>query len=91
MCLGTLSASILFPIALLALFLLRRENNAAVGLFFFTVPLYFLLVLMFFHYEARYLTGTLAGYLPLAGYALARIRSAPTSTGDQAHAQEGWR
>jgi hypothetical protein len=73
MCLGTLSASILLPTALAALFLLRRENKAAIGLFFFTVPLYFLLFHMFFHYEARYLTGTLAGYLPLAGYALTRI------------------
>ena len=91
MCLGTLSASILFPTALIALFLLRRENKTAVGLFFFTVPLYFLLVLMFFHYEARYLTGTLVGYLPLAGYALARLRSAPPSTGDQGHARAGWR
>ena len=75
MCLGTLSASILFPTALVAIFLLRREHQAAVGLFFFTVPVYFLLFHMFFHYEARYLTGTLAGYLPgLAGYALTRIR-----------------
>jgi hypothetical protein len=72
--LGTLSASILFPTALVALFLLRRENKTAVGLFFLTVPGYFLLVLMFFHYEARYLTGTLVGYLPLAGYALSRIQ-----------------
>jgi hypothetical protein len=72
--LGTLSASILFPTALVALFLLRRENKTAVGLFFLTVPVYFLLVLMFFHYEARYLTGSLVGYLPLAGYALSRIR-----------------
>jgi hypothetical protein len=73
MVLGTLSASILFPTALVALFLLRRAHQAALGLFFFTVPLYFLLVFMFFHYEARYLTGTLVGYLPLAGYALAKI------------------
>jgi hypothetical protein len=72
--LGTLSASILFPTALVALFLLRREHRIAVGLFFFTVPVYFILVLMFFHYEARYLTGTLVGYLPLAGYALNRVR-----------------
>jgi Dolichyl-phosphate-mannose-protein mannosyltransferase len=72
--LGTLSASIFFPTALAALFLLRREHRTAVGLFFFTVPLYFLLILMFFHYEARYLTGTLVGYLPLTGYALSRIR-----------------
>jgi Dolichyl-phosphate-mannose-protein mannosyltransferase len=71
--LGTLSASILFPTALVALFLLRREHKTAVGLFFLTVPVYFILVLMFFHYEARYLTGTLVGYLPLAGYALTRI------------------
>ena len=72
--LGTLSASILFPTALVALFLLRREHKTAVGLFFLTVPLYFILVLTFFHYEARYLTGTLVGYLPLAGYTLSRIR-----------------
>jgi len=72
--LGTLSASILFPTALIALFLLRREHKTAVGLFFFTVPLHFILVLMFFHYEARYLTGTLVGYLPLPGYALGRVR-----------------
>jgi hypothetical protein len=72
--LGTLSASILFPTALAALFLLWRENKTAVGLFFLTVPVYFLLVLMFFHYEARYLTGMLVGYLPLAGYALSKIR-----------------
>jgi len=72
--LGTLSASILFPTALAALFLLRREHKTAVGLFFLTVPVYFLLVLMFFHYEARYMTGMLVGYLPLAGYALSRIR-----------------
>jgi 4-amino-4-deoxy-L-arabinose transferase-like glycosyltransferase len=74
--LGTLSASILFPIALVAFFLLRREGKTAVGLFFLTVPVYFILVLMFFHYEARYLTGTLVGYLPLAGYALSKIRGA---------------
>jgi hypothetical protein len=74
--LGTLSASILFPIALIAMFLLWREDKGTVGLFFFTVPLYFLLVLMFFHYEARYLTRRLAGYPPLDGYALTRIRSA---------------
>jgi hypothetical protein len=72
--LGTLSASILFPIALVALFLLRREHKTATGLFFLTGPVYFILVLMFFHYEARYLTGTLVGYLPLAGYALSKIR-----------------
>jgi hypothetical protein len=72
--LGTLSASILFPTALVALYLLSREQKTAVGLFFLTVPLYFVLILMFFHYEARYLTGTLVGYLPLAGYALSKIR-----------------
>ena len=72
--LGTISASILFPTALVALFLLRHEHKTAVGLFFFTVPLYFILILMFFHYEARYLTGTLVGYLPMAGYALSRIQ-----------------
>jgi len=70
---GTLSASILFPIALIALVLLKREKRIDVGLFLFTIPLYFLLLHMFFHYEARYLTGTLAGYLPLAGYVLSKI------------------
>jgi hypothetical protein len=73
MALGTLSASILFPISVLALVLLRGEHKTAVGVFFFTVPAYFLLVLMFFHYEARYLTGALVGYLPLAGYTLATL------------------
>ena len=76
----------LFPTALVAIFLLWREHKAAIGLFFLTAPLYFLLVLMFFHYEARYLTGTLVGYLPLAGYTLARMRSAPTNMGDQTSA-----
>jgi 4-amino-4-deoxy-L-arabinose transferase-like glycosyltransferase len=74
MVLGTLSASLLFPTALVALFLLARQQRASVGLFFFSVPVYFLLVLMFFHYDARYLTGTLAGYLPLAGYTLTRLQ-----------------
>jgi len=74
MLLGTVSASILFPLALIALFLLKREKKASLGLFFFQVPLYFLLVHLFFHYEARYLTGTLAGYLPLAGYVFSKIR-----------------
>jgi hypothetical protein len=74
MLLGTFSASILFPLAFVALLLLKREKKADIGLFFFTVPLYFLLLHMFFHYEARYLTGTLAGYLPLAGYVFSRIR-----------------
>jgi 4-amino-4-deoxy-L-arabinose transferase-like glycosyltransferase len=74
MLLGTFSASILFPLALLALILLRREKKAALGFFFFHIPLYFLLLHMFFHYEARYLTGTLAGYLPLAGYVLSKLR-----------------
>jgi hypothetical protein len=85
MALGTLSASLLFPTALVALFLLWRDNNVAVGLFFFSVPLYFLLVLMFFHFEARYLTGTLAGYLPLAGYVLASILAVPVSPEHQVH------
>jgi hypothetical protein len=40
---------------------------------------------MFFHYEARYLTGTLAGYLPLAGYVLAKILAAPVHPEDLAH------
>jgi hypothetical protein len=50
----------------------RAQNR--VGLFF-TVPVHFLLILMFFHYEARYLTGTL-GY-SLAGYALSRSGAGP--------------
>lgn len=72
---GTLSASLLFPIALIALFLLKRDKRLDAGLFLFSIPLYFLLLHMFFHYEARYLTGTLAGYLPLAGYVLSRVRA----------------
>jgi hypothetical protein len=63
----------LLVLALVARFLLGREHGAAIGLFFFAAPLYFLLVIKFFHYEARYLTGTLVGYLPRGGYALARI------------------
>jgi 4-amino-4-deoxy-L-arabinose transferase-like glycosyltransferase len=82
MVLGTLSASMLFPTALVALFLLVREKRASAGFFFFTVPLYFLLILMFFHYEARYLTGTLVGYLPLAGFTLSRLRVQNKSSGD---------
>jgi 4-amino-4-deoxy-L-arabinose transferase-like glycosyltransferase len=78
---GTASSSILFPLALIALFLLKRERKATVWLFLFHIPLYYLLLHMFFHYEARYLTGTLAGYLPLAGYVLSRIfASRPAAT-----------
>jgi 4-amino-4-deoxy-L-arabinose transferase-like glycosyltransferase len=73
MLLGTLSASILFPLALIALFLLAREKKAAVALFFLHVPLYFILLHLAFHYEARYLLGALAGYCPLAGYVLSRL------------------
>jgi 4-amino-4-deoxy-L-arabinose transferase-like glycosyltransferase len=84
MLLGTLSASILFPLALLALFLLRREKKTDIGLFFFAVPLYFILVHMFFHYEARFLTGALAGYLPLAGYVFSKIRLKKRRTAGEA-------
>lgn len=70
---GTLSSSVLFPLAFVALIFLRREKKVATWFFLFQIPLYFLLLHMFFHYEARYLTGTLAGYVPLAGYALSRI------------------
>jgi 4-amino-4-deoxy-L-arabinose transferase-like glycosyltransferase len=73
MLLGTLMASLLFPLGIAALVLLAREKKAALALFFLQVPLYFILLHMFFHYEARYLLGTLAGYLPLAGSVLARL------------------
>jgi len=70
---GTFSSSVLFPLALIAFVLLKRDRKSAVWVFLFQIPLYFLLLHMFFHYEARYLTGTLAGYLPLAGYVLSRL------------------
>jgi hypothetical protein len=73
MALGTLSASFLFPLGIVALILLGRKKRVAEGLFLFQIPLYFLLLHMFFHYEARYLTGTLAGYLPLAGYVFSKF------------------
>jgi 4-amino-4-deoxy-L-arabinose transferase-like glycosyltransferase len=70
---GTLSASLLFPCALIAFFLLSRERKRNEALFFLQIPVYFLLLHMFFHYEARYLLGTLPGYLPLLGYLLSKI------------------
>jgi hypothetical protein len=72
MILGTLSASILFPLSLVGVFLLFRAKKAALALFFLQIPLYYILLHMFFHYEARYLVGTLPGYLPLVGYVFAR-------------------
>lgn len=71
MILGTASASILFPLALIAVILLAKARRARQAIFFFHIPLYFILLHMFFHYEARYLVGTLPGYLPLVGWLLA--------------------
>ena len=73
MILGTLSASLLFPLAAIAAILLIRDRRTAAALFFLHIPLYYVLLHMFFHYEARYLLGTLPGYLPLVGYLIARI------------------
>jgi hypothetical protein len=74
MALGTITISILFPLSLIAVFLLGREKRGAEAFFFFQIPLYFILLHMFFHYEARYLMGTLPGYLPLVGYLLSKIK-----------------
>lgn len=74
MILGTLSISLLFPLALVAVVLLVREKKWKTALFFFHIPCYYLLLHMFFHYEARYLLGTLPGYLPLVGYLLSKFR-----------------
>ena len=74
MILGTLSISLLFPLSLVSVFILIREKKRALALFFFHIPCYFLLLHMFFHYEARYLLGTLPGYLPLLGYLLTKCR-----------------
>jgi len=71
MILGTASASILFPLAVIAVFLLIKARKSRPALFFLHIPLYFILLHMFFHYEARYLVGTLPGYLPLVGWVLA--------------------
>jgi 4-amino-4-deoxy-L-arabinose transferase-like glycosyltransferase len=89
--LGTLSASLLFPLGLLAAIILIRRKRAATALFFLHVPLYFILLHMPFHYEARYLLGTLPGYLPLIGFLAAELagklkRTAPEGAaggGDQ--------
>jgi 4-amino-4-deoxy-L-arabinose transferase-like glycosyltransferase len=72
MILGTLSASILFPLSLVGVFLLFRAKKTALAFFFLQIPLYYILLHMFFHYEARYLVGTLPGYLPLVGFVFAR-------------------
>jgi hypothetical protein len=69
---GTFSASILFPLSLVGVFLLFRAKKTALALFFLQIPLYYIFLHMFFHYEARYLVGTLPGYLPLAGFVLAQ-------------------
>ncbi|MFC2167183.1 hypothetical protein ACFLQZ_04385 [Acidobacteriota bacterium] len=74
MVLGTLSISLLFPLALTAAIILIREKKWEMALFFLHIPFYFLLLHMFFHYEARYLLGTLPGYLPLIGYLMSRLR-----------------
>jgi hypothetical protein len=73
MILGTLSASLLFPLAAIAAILLIRDRRATAALFFLHIPLYYVVLHMPFHYEARYLLGTLPGYLPLVGYLIARI------------------
>ncbi len=73
MILGTLSASLLFPLSVAAAILLVRAGKSAVALFFLHIPLYYILLHMFFHYEARYLLGTLPGYIPLIGYLFSRI------------------
>jgi hypothetical protein len=66
--LGTLSVSVLFPLALVAASILVRRKRGVEALLFLQIPLYFLLLHMFFHYEARYLLGTLPGSLPLIGF-----------------------
>lgn len=66
--LGTLSVSVLFPLALVAAAILVRRKRGVEALLFLHIPLYFLLLHMFFHYEARYLLGTLPGSLPLIGF-----------------------
>jgi hypothetical protein len=73
MILGTLSASLLFPLASAAVIILGRRKKLAAALFFLHIPLYYILLHMFFHYEARYLLGTLPGYLPLVGFLLAAV------------------
>jgi hypothetical protein len=78
MILGTLSASVLFPLSLVGVFLLFRVRKTALALFFLQIPLYYILLHMFFHYEARYLVGTLPGYLPLVGFVLARAMRQPS-------------
>jgi 4-amino-4-deoxy-L-arabinose transferase-like glycosyltransferase len=81
MILGTLSASLLFPLAAIAAFLLIRNRKTATALFFLHIPLYYVLLHMFFHYEARYLLGTLPGTLPLVGYLIARITAKRAKAG----------
>lgn len=74
MILGTLSASVLFPLSFVALIILIREKRWVPAIFFFHIPCYFILLHMFFHYEARYLLGTLPGYLPLIGFLFSKFR-----------------
>ena len=78
MILGTLSASLLFPLSVAAAILLVRAGKSALALFFLHIPFYYILLHMFFHYEARYLLGTLPGYLPLIGYLFSRIAAKRT-------------
>ena len=75
--LGTLSVSVLFPLALVAAAILVRRKRGAEALLFLHVPLYFLLLHMFFHYEARYLLGALPGSLPLIGFLLGDVLLIP--------------
>jgi len=76
MILGTLSASFLFPLSIVAVILLVRRKKTALALFFLQFPLYYVLLHLFFHYEARYLLGTLPGYLPLVGFVLSKASDA---------------
>jgi hypothetical protein len=75
MILGTLSASLLFPLAVWSAILLARAGKISQAILFLHIPLYYILLHMFFHYEARYLLGTLPGYLPLVGYLGAAVIS----------------
>ena len=75
MILGTLSASLLFPLAAAGAVLLLRSRKVVLALAFLHIPLYYVLLHMFFHYEARYLLGTLPGSLPLIGWLLMRIEA----------------
>jgi len=72
-------------VCLLAAAILVRAKRGAEALLFLHVPLYFLLLHMFFHYEARYLLGTLPGSLPL----IPRIREKKSLHGFRNHLEGG--